>query len=147
MLMTSAHLVLQPRLPKESWRPVVRHMIHKYKYFFDTGRDFDVESVQDSSINTEDGTNTPLGSLNPPLFITPRYVFMNAHIHRLAHTSTTCWSCNSRRYCEDTVAVIKFLFMLSCFVRRQILYGRSQLEQDLYWYWKASTKVSPWEWH
>lgn len=45
-------------------------------------------------------------------FITPRSVFMNAHIHHLAHTSTTRWSRNSQRYCEDTVAVIKFLSVI-----------------------------------
>lgn len=76
MLMASAHLVLQPQLPKGSSRPVVRHMIHRYKYFFDPRLDF-----QDSDINSEDGTNTSLGSLNPRLFfITPSSVFMNTHI-------------------------------------------------------------------
>lgn len=108
-------------------------MIHKYKYLFDGGLDFDVESVQDPNINTPECTNTPLWSLHVPLFISPRSAALNTHIHtaRLAHRLHVEVVMHGE-IAEIHLQFIELLFVLSRFTERQILYSRGQLEPDLY---------------
>lgn len=108
-------------------------MIHKYKYLFDGGLDFDVESVQDPNINTPECTNTPLWSLHAPLFISPRSAALNTHIHtaKLTHRLHVEVVMHGE-IAEIHLQFIELLFVLSRFTERQILYSRGQLEPDLY---------------